>query len=503
MARSRTIRRGVPDFDVAIAGAGSAGAAAAAALVATGKRVVVIEAGPNYGALSASWPRELLDPTRFPTTHDWGFEERRERGVALPEPRAKVIGGCSTHNQCAASWPLPAEFDAWSRSVNDPAWSYRRIRPLIDEIEDAADRTSTYRGRGGRVPTRLVPTEELASWQRAFREAALEVGYPELDDFSTPEPPDGVGPFRVNVADGIRWNAAFAFLDPIRGNPSLTILDRTLVDRLRFRGSSAEALVCRSASGDAFEVSSETFVLAAGAYGSPAILMRSGIGPLEHLRSLGIPPIADVPGVGANLHDHPGVAMAFDPSAAALASLDEDLSSGRFHQSQVALRTNKPHLHVLPYHGRASDGSWTFEVLVFAMAPRSRGTVRLVDRQPDSAPWIEFGFLGDQRDRADIQAGLSIVSRIAGALSLRDCATAGTLFTTSSDEMLRKPTGYGHAVGTCAMRNAADSRGRVYGTANVRVADASLIPTIPSTNPNLLIMLIGFLVGRDVALEDD
>lgn len=499
------------DFDVVVIGGGSAGCALVDRLVeTTDLRVCLVEAGPDYGPAGAAWPAELLDPTRFPMSHDWGFSEVRPDGV-LPEPRAKVIGGCSAHNQCAAVWGLPGDYDAWAAITGEDAWSYCALKAAIDDLEDAHGGEPAYRGAGGRLPTRPYRADELASWQRAFLEATAEAGFGTLSDLSVPASDAGACAFQVNVHERQRWNAAFAFLDRVRDNRSLHVLANTRADHFIMRGATAEAVACETASG-ALEVRARHFVVCAGTYGSPLLLLRSGIGPARDLERLGIRVVTDLPGVGANLHDHPGVAVRFAPTPQGIGELERDLAAGRFHQSQAALRSAECRLHVLPYQAELERGSWSFHVIAFLMAPRSRGVVSLTSMDPAAPPQIDFRFLSDaqEHDLASLRGGLELIESVATTSSLASRAYAGSdverAIAHDADAYIRaNVTGYAHAVGTCRMGAnddpdaVTDAMGLVRGTENVRIADASLIPVIPAANTNLTCMLIGWQLAAAVA----
>jgi choline dehydrogenase len=202
------------EFDILVVGAGSAGCALVGRVVeSSGVPVGLVEGGPDYGpANGGRWPTELLDPRRFPKTHDWG----------LVQARAKVIGGCSAHNQCAVVRSVPGDFDRWAAAGNR-GWSDEELAPLLRDIER-------------RLPLRQYRDDELAFWQKSFLEAAAAAGFPRISEVSDPDSAEGVSPFHANLRDSIRWNAAFAFLDAVRGRPTFRIVADTVVDRLVFRG---------------------------------------------------------------------------------------------------------------------------------------------------------------------------------------------------------------------------------------------------------------------------
>ena len=456
-------------FDVVIVGAGSAGCAAAAEAVRAGRSVALVEAGPDYGAFSRRWPRDILDPRRRTERHDWGFEAQLRRGVSTDEARARVVGGCSAHNECAAVWPPAEDIDHW----RVPGWSSRELAPLVDRVESATG-GAVVRGRAGAVPTRAWRDDELSRWQAAFLEAAVASGYARLEDASAPGPATGVAPFHANVRDGVRWNAAFAFLDPVRDR--VAILDRTVAVRLVVRGDRAASLECRQGR-RALALRAETFVLCAGTYGSPALLFRSRV------RS---------PDLGRGLQDHPGVALAYRPR--------ERSSARRLpFRSQVVLRASSGasplpwDLHVVPYQTEPDE----LLVFVFAMAPLSRGQVDLRRGEPR----IRFRFFegAGRRDEDALLAGVGIARAVAARF-------AAFAVETDPGEGARTPaqlrrwiranvTSYSHASGTCRMgvdpASVVDERCRVRGSRNLVVADASIVPCIPRANTNLLCMLIG------------
>lgn len=504
-------------FDVVVIGAGSAGCAAAHLLCESGLKVCVVEAGPDYGpAADAGWPPELLDPRTGPTTHDWGYtSEELPHGPMVPEPRAKVVGGCSAHNQCAAVWGMPEDYDAWA-SAGNPSWSYRDLVPLIDKIERAEEAgRNAVRGHAGAVPTRPYRDAELAAWQHAFLDSAARAGFRRVDDISTTAVDVGAASFHANVCDGIRWNAAFAFLDPVRSRSNLTILSDMIADRLVLDGPRAVAATCRS-NGGKKEVSAARFVLCAGVFGSPAILLRSGVGPAVDLKASGIPVRIDLPSVGANLHDHPGTYLEYHLSDSGRRALGEDVSGGRFFESQVILRArsqvcaHRYDLHLLPYQTFDGEEGWTSALLVYNMTPRSRGRLRVRSPDPEVPPKIEPGYFTDleSRDLAVVVDGLDVARRLAAAGPLASLVEAEVFpgphrrsRTDLASYVLEEVTSYAHPVGTCKMGAPSDpgavvdSAGRVRGIDNVYVADASIIPTIPRANTNLTCMLIGLRVA--------
>ena len=507
-----------PIFDVVVIGAGSAGCVLAGHLCQMNNlSVCLVEAGPDYGAMSSGrWPPELLDPRQIPTTHDWGYVEERPDGRIMGEARAKVIGGCSTHNQCAAIWGVPGDYDYWA-SLRNPHWSYAEIKPLIDRLEKATTASAVdYRGHDGIFPTKPYRDEELSFWQRCFLEAALATGFPRLADLSSPLPEEGVAPVHANVKDSVRWNTAFAFLDPVRGHPNLTILSNTLADRLIVEGGTTTALVAHSDNG-VFQIRGRHFVLCAGTYGSPAILMRSGIGPTEHLEALDIAVELDLAGVGRNLQDHPGINIQYEPGLQAQQALENDLARGQLYAGQVMLRARSAFckegfdLHVFAFQPRNDSGGWNFEIFVFHLTPSSRGRVLLRGKDVHQPPRINLGLLSDpeQRDLAVLTEGFHLIRRLARSVPLADAirneVEPGRPLNDEREVhayIQAHVSSYAHPVGTCKMgpgndpSSVVDSSGLVHGTSNIFVADASIMPQIVRANTNLTCLLIGFRMAE-------
>ena len=476
-----------------VVGAGSAGCAAAAVLAGrTNLTVALVEAGPDYGVFDrGNWPSELLDPRVMPSSHDWDYVETRA-GELQPERRAKVVGGCSTHNQCAAVWGQPADYD-WA-----DGWTYVDLERAIAEVDAA-------------IAPEPHPDGTLASWQRNFIAAAETAGYERLANGSARDGREGVGPFSANIRGTVRWNASFAFLDAARGRGNLSILGETLVDRLVVTDGVASVVACRT-HGRETELRARWFVLSAGAYGSPAILLRSGIGGREQLEALGIAVEVELDGVGRNLHDHCGVDVEFRPSPSALAQLDEDLELGRLSQSQVVLRAASRFaaqgwdLHVLPFQSRSESGAWSFRIFAFNMAPFSRGTVTLAVADPSVRPTIDFAFVTDsaQRDLAALCDALAIARRVAAAEPLAGAIAEEVQPGADApveEQVAARVTGYAHAVGTCALGDVVEGDCRVRGTRNVFVADAAIIPRIPRANTNLTCHAIGLHAAKCVLDE--
>jgi choline dehydrogenase-like flavoprotein/site-specific recombinase XerD len=484
---------GADAFDAVVVGAGSAGCAIAGRLArTTDLMVALLEAGPDYGPFKIGrWPTDLLDPGHAPDSHDWGYVRRTRSGDERPYSRARVVGGCSAHNYCAAVWPFAEDYDAWSE-VGLAGWSSVELRSLMEAVEREVR------------PRRQVEAA-LGSWQRHFMEAALTCGYSQLADLGSPVPSAGIMPFPVNVRHAVRWNSAFAFLDPARDMPNLKVIADTVVDRVVMDGWRATAVLCRR-QGREVTLETDRVVVAAGAFGSPLLLMRSGIGPTAHLEAVGIEVKVPLGGVGENLHDHHGARVLYQPDGGGLRAVERNLECGQSGESQVVLRERSlnadlPDLHILPAALQPGDGP--IAVLVENMAPRSRGRITLAGPELSDPPYIDFGFLSDEGER-DIEVVLEGIRKVRKLRGLgREIAPAG-----QGDEwsyVRDNAASYGHAVGTCRMGAdpdggaVVDGNGLIHGTSNVWIADASIIPVIPRANTNLTCYLIGLRAAEVLA----
>jgi choline dehydrogenase len=469
-------------FSYAVLGGGTAGCVLAARLSEDASTsVCLVEAGPDYGPHEdGRWPAELLATFSLPTSHDW----RDDHGALRA---ARVLGGCSAHNACFVVRGAPADYDDWG-----DRWTYADLAPYLDRAGEA-------------IGARPSTDEESTPWERTVREAAAELGMPVTDELGEELAPEGMVSFLLNAADGVRWNAAFAYLDPARGRDNLEVVADAVVDRLELEGSTAREAVVRAGGGE-LRVRAERFVLAAGAFGSPAILLRSGVGPAGQLRELSIPVRLDLP-VGQGLEDHYGMGILFEPRNA----LRRESTDYAHRHGAVAgtglLKLRSRHAedgiwdgHSVPFTGWQQDerGARTDEIYVsmssHVMKPRSRGRVRLRSRDATALPVVESGFGSDPEghDMDVILDGLSRVRELASTNAAR-AAVSGELALTASlndDEAWHRHartalSSYYHPTSTCAIGRVVDRDARVNGLDNVHVGDASIMPSIPRANTNL------------------
>ncbi|MFI1522692.1 GMC family oxidoreductase [Kitasatospora cineracea] len=483
-------------YDVLVLGGGVAGCVLASRLSEDPDRTVcVVEAGPDFGPDRQDWPARVLNARALPREEVW------ERHAPAHRIRARLLGGSSCINGCWNTWGSESDHAEWAR-IGGPRWTASAMEPYrLAAVEQ--------------MGLRQVPEREFSPWSRSALAAAAELGFREVD-MATPGGP-GYGTPLLNAFDGVRHNAAFAYLEEARSRPNLTIIGDAAVDRLdirdgRVRGVSIEV------DGRRETLRADSYLLACGTFGSPALLMRSGVGPAAHLLDVGVRPEIDLPGVGSNLTDQPGVFVPLAPTDELNAALAAKEADGDLYVSRMLVRASSGlcpdgswDLHILPVagpplFGKLPPGQYEAGISAFVMNPASRGTVRLVSADRTVAPEIEPGFLTDEggRDLAVLRSGLEIVERMAATQALgplvgpvRDHPARD-----ASDQDLRARLGtYWHPVGTCAMgapddpRAVVDSEARVRGVSNLRVVDASILPTVPAANTQLPVIAVAEMLA--------
>ena len=498
----------LPKFaDTVVIGGGTAGAAVAALLAEhSGQHVLLLEAGPDYGSFAAGrWPGELTDAGAIPTTHDWGYDSGKQYAPrVVTYERARVIGGCSSHNGCAAIWGSRLDYDGWA-ALGNPGWSTDGLRPL-------------FRAASERLRVRIPEPEEITPFQHVSLDAAAEAGIPRVADLNNLDENLGMAPSPVNIANGVRWNTAFAYLDPVRGRSNLTIVGDSACDRLEIRSGRVNAVVVAGREGPVrLEVG--RIIVAAGTYGSPAILLRSGIGDPSELRSAAITPEHDLRGVGHNLHDHPRVSLSYEGTR----ELEEMMAAfARDHwmpEEQTIAKARSSRctrgfdLHIYPVGGpdRTTETGWRWTLEVACMTPRSRGALSLTSASSAVPPIIDHSYLSDSEDE-DLRVladGVAIAREIASKPALSrlvgtELSPGSAIATRAGVEAFIRSNclHYYHPVGTCRMGPASDrsavvdSRGRIHGLDNAYVADASIMPVIPRANTNLPALVVGERIAR-------
>ena len=483
--------------DTVVVGAGTCGVAMVSRLLEQSSRtVLLVEAGPDWGPFSSGrWPEAVLDPTIMPTDRwQWEYVSAATTGTpGLPLERGRLMGGSSSHNGCAAVWGPRRDWEEWAGAGN-PGWSTADMVPLLEE----ADRTMEVA-----QPLR----EELTPWHQRVLGAAPSIGLPVLANLNDLDNTVGFGIHKVNIKGRLRWNMAFAYLDPVRENPRLSIVADALVDRLTFAGTTCTGIDL-IVDGQRTHVEAAEVMLAGGAYGSPLVLLRSGVGPVMEARRHGIDPVLDLPGVGRNLNDHPAFPLRYSGTDAMRSEMAAFGAAGGFlrEEGTTALvrssRCDGPFdLHIYPVASRPHSGSdWTFTIATAVMPPRSKGTITLGGRDPEAQPVIDTGYFKDPEgydldalaDGVEVARQLAATSPMAEVVGTEIGGTADVRSRAALVEYLRRHSTHDyHPAGTCKMGPSSDpeavvdTHGRVYGLQGVTVCDISIAPRVPRANTNI------------------
>jgi choline dehydrogenase len=483
-------------FDIVVVGGGAAGSVIASRLAESGERsVLLLEAGPDLrGAVPPDW----RDGWTMPTLPDWGFESEASRGTAPGKlRRGRLIGGTSWLTRFAVRGAA-ADFDAWAARGN-PGWRFDEVLPTFRRLEaDAEFGDSEWHGADGPIPITRYPGLPPSEIHAAALEAFAAVGFPHVDDHNHPDAV-GAGPMPMSSRDGVRVIAADTYLAPdrqpsnlvVRGDAPVgsVVVDRGLANGVRLA--------------DGTEVAAGWVVLAAGTYGSPCILMRSGIGPAKHLESLGIEPLVDLPGVGSNLADHPGVDL--DSGWRGPAATGHLLHTIATFRSSLAAPDGAPDLMFWASDPAGEEPVFAFDPIL--LKPESRGTVRLRSADPADVPRITLPGLREPADVERLGEGYRIGLELANRPEIRAIATeAAPSEPASAAELRRRVTENAytipHVVGTCRMGpspeggDVVDAMGRVHEIGRLSVADASVIPDAPAGFPHLVIIMLAERVAE-------
>ena len=496
------------ETDYLVVGSGSAGAAVAYQLAATGSSVLIAEAGAGYTkpeiSQLAAWPLLLGSDI------DWAYQTTPQANTAGRThlwSRGKVLGGTSSINGMVWMRGAPWDFDGWEKA-GCTGWGYADVTRAYQEFEDFPGGDPEFRARGG--PMRIRTMTGLNPVTEAFLVACGQRGFTPAVDFNGADA-DGFGPHQVNAADGARWSSYSAFLEPIEDRPNVTVLTHTMVHRLELDPASATVVAAHVVSyGAARRVRiNREVIVAAGAIESPKLLLLSGIGPAQQLAGLGIEVAIDLPGVGQNLHDHLAASVSYRAVKDVPPPGNTGLEGALFARSgpgaeHYDLQYSFIHIPTLPPDGIVEGSGFTFFGGVLPAG--SRGALTLTSTDPEAHPRIDPRYLTAETDVERLIAAVEIGRELATAPAFdewrgEELSPTGAVRTRAElgDYVARTASTFFHPVGTCKMGAGPDSVVdpllRVHGTANLRVADASVIPDIPSANPNATATMIGWRAG--------
>ena len=512
-------------FDYIIVGAGSAGCVLANRLSESGKHtILLIEAGGSDRNILVQMPTALSYPMAS-KTYNWGYNSEPEPAVnnrQITSPRGKGLGGTSTINGMVYVRGHACDFDEWEEE-GATGWGYADCLPYFKRAEEWQGGEDAYRGGDG--PLGVTGGNNMAGnpLYQAFIDAGVEAGYPQTDDYNGLRQ-EGFGPMHMTVRDGVRESTSRAYLRPAMKRSNLTVMSKTLVDKVIFEGKRAVGVVTVRADNVETIRAGKEVLLAGGAFASPMILQRSGIGPAAVLEKAGVTPVHLSPGVGQNLQDHTEVYFQFHCTQPV--SLNNKLGlfskfligarwfffknglgatnhseSCAFIRSEAGRKSPDIQYHFLPaamrYDGTPSVDGHGFQVHVGPNKPKSRGQVAIKSSDPTDVPSLLFNYLGHEDDVAAWRRCIRLTREILAQPAMDafrgaeiqpglDVATDEEIDTwvRANLESAYHPCGTARMGETEEPGTVVDTECRVLGVEGLRVVDASIFPTVPNGNIN-------------------
>lgn len=569
--------QGQPLFDYIVVGGGTAGCILASRLSSRPDlRVALIEAGPDTPpghqdeVIWDSYPIVAY----FDPRHHWRDlrvfygtapeDDQTARGLYRYE-QARVMGGGSSINGMMANRGAPGDYDEWA-AAGATGWDWPGVLPFFRTLEHDLDCSGDEHGADGPIPIRRVPEAEWPGFSRVAADALERAGFDRVEDQNGGAFVPGYFPITINNEDDRRVSTAAGYLDgQVRGRPNLTILADTEVSRILFDGKRVTGVLARRAGGELQPIEAREVVVAAGALHTPALLLRSGIGSASQLVDRGIEIVADRPGVGENLQEHPQIAVTalLRPEARQPWQQRRHIFAGMRYSSGIE------GCHDVDMYGVVVNrGAWhplgqkLGGFLIWVNKAYSTGRVSLVGSDPFEEPRVEFAYLSDERDALRLMDGLRRLARLYRdpemqratfypfatsytersrdlaivspeteallgpiadqldrddidllELMVQSVASGPNLFDLVADSdrleafVRERSHGTWHCCGTCRIGRAddamavADPAGRVYGVSGLRVGDASLMPSVPRANTNLPVMMIGEKIADSILQE--
>ncbi|MDB2387770.1 GMC family oxidoreductase N-terminal domain-containing protein [Alphaproteobacteria bacterium] len=515
-------------FDFIIVGAGTAGCLLANRLSANGKyTVALLEAGGSDNYHWVHIPVGYLYCMGNKRT-DWLYKTTKQKGLngrELNYPRGKVMGGCSSINGMIYMRGQANDYDQW-RQMGNEGWSWDDVLPYFKNMEDSYEGENKFHGSGGEWKV----NQQRLSWEvlDSFKEATIEAGIPQVDDFNEGNN-FGVSYFKVNQNDGLRWNTVKAFLKPVKNRKNLRVISKCEVSKIILKNKKAKGVkVFRNGKSEEIYVNRE-IILSSGSIGSPKILELSGIGNPNILSKLGIDTEVESKNIGENLQDHLQLRVIYELENAK--TLNQKANSfigklgigleyalkrtgpmsmapsqlGLFAMSDKSHETPNLQFHVQPLSldkfGEPLHNFPGLTASVCNLNPQSRGNVHIVSKDYKIAPSIDPNYLSAEKDKIVAAQSIKLARKIISQPAMKKYNpkeyAPGIQF--QSEDDLKKVAGdigttIFHPVGTCAMgtnvSSVTDSNLKVRGVEGLRIADASIMPTITSGNTNAPTLMI-------------
>lgn len=507
------------EYDFVIVGGGSGGAVVARRLAErSDATVLLIEAGPSDVGVA-----EIDDATRWTAllrgAYDWGYDyapSPNVEGRIIGIPRGRVLGGCSSINAMIWYRGHPSDYDGWE-AAGAMGWNFASVLPYFKRSEDWEGGANAWRGAGG--PLRIERPRDPHPIARAMIDGAATLGIPIIDDMNGASN-EGASLANLNTRDGRRWSVARGYLRPIMGRSNLTIVTNSLATKLGFEANRC-ATVTHLVDGEPRVTrAAQEIILCCGAIDTPRLLMMSGIGDPAELKRLDVPIISGLAGVGQNLQDHP-LLMGVNFAAAAPLGPMRDNGGGSIINWKSGGQLPGPDLHAFVVQGAHAGAEVSRDYALpsdcIAISPglmrsKSRGYMRLASAALGGRIEIQPNFLGEPSDLQALVAGLEFCLELAAtpayaSLVTRPTAPDRRLSKAERELFVRRACDtFFHTCGTCAMGGGEDAVVdpflRVRGVDGLRVADASVIPIIPSCNTNAPVVMIAeraadFILGSE------